>query len=68
MSRGKSRRKTESGFVKYIRRTYKNKLCAIALLTIGIFSTYILKDATLLLFVSTMFIPLLFAKENWITE
>lgn len=68
MNKGRSRRKHENGFYKYMRRTYKNKLCAIAMLCIGIFSTYILKEASGLLFISIVAIPLFFAKDNWIVE
>ena len=63
---GRSRRKESFG--SYIRRTYKNKLCAAALLICGLFSTYVMKEASALLYMSIISIPLFFSKENWIVD
>lgn len=52
-------------FERYIRRTLKNKLCAIALLGIGVLSTIPDGDATFLVLISFIAIPLFFTKENW---
>lgn len=68
MNKGRSRKRRESRFAKYMRRTYKNKLCAIAMIAVGIFSAYILKEASGLLFISIVAIPLFFSRENWIVE
>lgn len=51
--------------VRYIKRTLKNKLCAIILLTCGALTITVTNDATGLVFVSIIAIPLFFAKENW---
>lgn len=51
-------------FVRYIRRTYKNKICAIAVISGGILSTAILNDATFLVFTLMIGIPMFFTKRN----
>jgi hypothetical protein len=58
---------------KYIRRlirsnrkTFKNKLCAIALLSLGMFAAIISNDWTFFVFTAFLAIPLLLAKENYI--
>lgn len=51
---------------KNIRRTYKNKLCALALIIIGIIITNIDNDATSLVFTLLIGIPLFFSKQNHI--
>lgn len=53
-------------FVRYIRKTLKNKLCSIALLGIGMLSAIPDRDITFLVTVSFIAIPLFFSKENWI--
>ena len=47
-------------------KTLKNKLCATALLICGCLCTLIEGDATALVFLACIAIPLFFAKENWI--
>lgn len=49
-----------------MRRTYKNKIVAIALLTIGWLSTLIDNDGTFLLLAVMFGVPLLFTNKNWI--
>ena len=51
---------------KNIRRTYKNKLCALALIIVGIFTTIIDNDATFLVFALLIGISLFFSKQNHI--
>lgn len=53
-------------FRRYLRRTYKNKLCAIILFGIGIASTFIDGNITFLVFASLLALALFFAKEDWI--
>lgn len=48
------------------RKTYKNKLMAIALLLLGVLSVGIENDATFLGFTLIFAIPLFFEKDNWI--
>ena len=57
----------ESGFKRYIRRTWKNKLCALALIGDGVLATILLKDATLLAFVAPVGMLLLFSGKNLIS-
>lgn len=47
------------------RKTYKNKLVAIALLLLGVLSVGIENDATFLVFTLIFAIPLFLAKEDW---
>ena len=51
---------------RYFRRTYKNKLCALALIIIGVIATNIDNDATVLAFTLLIGLPLFFAKRNHI--
>lgn len=47
-------------------KTLKNKLYALGLLTCGCIPTFMMDDATALVFIGMIAIPLFFAKENWI--
>lgn len=51
---------------KNLRRTYKNKLCALALIIVGIGPIYLENDATFMIFALLIGIPLSFAKQNHI--
>lgn len=51
---------------RYLRRTYKNKIVTIMLLSLGIFSTYGTTDRTFLVFTVLMGLPLFLVKENYI--
>lgn len=51
--------------VRYIKRTLKNKLCALTLLIAGALTLTVSNDATGLVFVSIIALPLFFARENW---
>lgn len=52
-------------FVNYMRRTFKNKLLAIALLVVGIVSAALSKDGTFLVFVLMISLPLFVSKKDW---
>lgn len=52
--------------VNNLRRTYMNKLCAIALLICGTVPVMIDGDGTFLLFAGIIAIYMFFAKDNWI--
>lgn len=52
--------------IRHFRRTYKNKICVVALILIGILSTVISDDATVLVFTLLIGIPLFFVKDNFI--
>lgn len=49
------------------RKLIKNKLVAILLMIIGLLTTIVSKDATVLLFMAMIGISLIFAKENYIS-
>lgn len=51
---------------KNIRRTYKNKLCALALIIVGICPIYLENDATFMILALLFGIPLFFSKQNHI--
>lgn len=52
--------------IRHFRRTYKNKICVVALILIGILSTIISDDATVLVFTLLIGIPLFFVKDNFV--
>ena len=53
--------------IKYLKRTWKNKLVALTLVGIGWLSIGICNDATAFVFVTAVFgIPLFFAKRNYV--
>ena len=53
--------------IKYLKRTWKNKLVALTLMGIGWLSIGICNDATAFVFVTAVFgIPLFFAKRNYV--
>ena len=52
--------------VKYFKETYKNKLVALVLLTLGWLSIKIENDITAFVFIASVAIPAFFAKKNWV--
>lgn len=60
------KRKYLKRFVKYIHRTYKNKIVALAMIALSALSMLWTKDATALVFISLIAIPLFFVGENYI--
>ena len=50
--------------IKYLRRTWKNKVAALALAFIGYLSTFIDGDATAFVFLLLIAVPLFFARRN----
>lgn len=55
-------KKKEARFVK----TWKNKLLSVVLMICGVLTTLIEGDATVLLFISLLAIPMFFTKEIWV--
>lgn len=55
-------------FVNSLRRTWKQKLCAIGMITIGALSAMLSEgDATMFIFMSVFAIPMFLSrKANWI--
>ena len=47
-------------------KTFKNKLYAVGLMLSGSVPTFLEQDATALVFIGMIAVPLFFAKENWI--
>lgn len=52
--------------ILYLRETWKNKICALALIGIGVLTTVLSGDATALVFLLMFAIPLFLSFENWI--
>lgn len=53
---------------KYLKRTWKNKLCAIAMLLCGYVPMLTDKDATAMVFIAIFAIPMFFTKVDIFTE
>lgn len=53
-------------FVRYLKRTIGNKLCAIAMVAVGGLVTMLSGDATALVFLLMLAVPMFFAWEQWI--
>ena len=60
-----TKERTATKFADYMRKTWKNKISAIALLLGGMIPVLIDGDGTALLFFSCIAIPMFFAKKNW---
>ena len=58
--------KRKERFVRNIRRTLKNKLCASALFLIGIITAWVSYDATFLVFAIMFGTPLFLCRRNLI--
>lgn len=57
--------RTATKFANYMRKTWKNKIVAIAMILAGLLPVWIDGDATALLLFGCIAIPTFFAKENW---
>lgn len=53
-------------FVRYMKRTIGNKICAIAMIAAGGIVTMLTSDATALVFLLMLAVPMFFAWEQWI--
>ena len=51
---------------RYWRRTWRNKVSALALVAIGMVPVFIERDGTFLLLALMLGIPMFFSQENWI--
>lgn len=59
-------KRCKEGFAQHIRETLLNKIVAVVLILIGVFTVYVAKDITFLVTTLIMGIPLFLAKENYI--
>lgn len=55
-----------NNFTRYMRKTFKNKVCALVLLIAGMIPVWIDGDGTALLFFGCIAVPMFLAKDNWI--
>lgn len=61
------RNTSENKFMRYIRRTWKQKICALALILIGIVSAIVSGgEANALIFLGFIGVPLFFAGTNYL--
>lgn len=58
---------TMKKFWAYCYKTRKNKLAALLMMLVGLIALVVDKDATMLIFVSIISIPMFFTDENWIS-
>ena len=56
----------EGKFVRYMKRTALNKIWSVMMIGLGCGSMLISDDATFLVMMLMIAVPLFFAKENWI--
>lgn len=52
--------------IKYLKRTWKNKVAALALALVGYLSTFIDGDATAFVFLLFIAVPMFFARNNFV--
>ena len=57
-------RKNMVRFIRYLRRTYQNKIIALAMTVCGIVSAMIDGDATALVFISLIAVPVFFMDKQ----
>ena len=53
-------------FIRYIRRTFANKVCAVSLIAAGSLPAILDGDATALVFALMIGIPMFFSHEQWV--
>lgn len=53
---------------RYFRKTWKNKLCAIALLTLTFSVAKLTGEATAFVIMLVFALPMFFARSNWFTN
>lgn len=47
-------------------KTIKNKICAVLMILLGLMPVFLIEDATALIILGCLSIPLFFAKKNWV--
>lgn len=52
-------------FVRYFRRTLKQKLCALAMIALGVLTAWVGEDATALVFILFIAVPMLISGKRW---
>lgn len=62
----KRKERNRRRFVRYIRRTFANKVCAVALALIGAVVMSLDGDATFLVFALMIGVPMFLAHEQWV--
>ena len=54
-------------FIRYMRRTWLNKLVAVAMSLLGLLSVIVSEgDATFFILMSLITVPMFFARESWL--
>lgn len=60
------RQRAMTSFIKYIHRTWKNKLIAVGLVCAGMAGVVLESDATALVLMLLLAVPMFFSSKNWI--
>lgn len=60
-------KKTKRNIERYLRRTMANKICSLLIVLIGVLTTLISNDITVLVFILMIAIPLFISDENWMS-
>lgn len=60
------KQKAKQKFIKYLRKTWKNKVIAIAMILCGMLGVWVLEDATALVFILFIAIPMFFSRKDWV--
>ena len=58
------KQKARANFVNYLRRTWKNKVAAIAMIMAGVLGVVVLKEGTALVVFLIVGVPLFFSKRD----
>lgn len=59
------KQKAKERFFKYISKTWKNKLIAMAMICTGMLGVMVEKDATALVFMMFIAVPMFFSRRDW---
>jgi hypothetical protein len=66
MRREYRRQKANERFFNYLYKTWKNKVMAIAMMICGALGLLVVDDATALVFISFIAVPMFFSSKRWV--
>lgn len=64
----KKKNSLKKRFIRYMRRTWRNKLAAIFIVGVGLFTMFPEYDGTFFLFSLAIGIPLFFDTQSWFVD
>lgn len=62
----RKRERDKARFARYMNRTIGNKLCAITMVTFASMVTHMTNDATALVLILMLAVPMFFAWDEWV--